>query len=91
MQRLRMTALEMAIPEDALWMFLPGTNEPALHVRCEAFQFPQCTAAHLRIRSRGERRATRRARVPRIRRGYRVHEDHARSWDHFVAPAGPAR
>lgn len=63
MQRLRMTALEMAIPEDALWMFLPESSRPAIPVRHDAFRFRRCTAARLRIRSRVGRRPAWRARA----------------------------
>lgn len=90
MQRLRMTALEMALPDDALWMFLPVTNEPAFPVRREASRFRRCTAGRLRIRARGQRRPTLSSRAQSTRSG-QVHEDNARLPDHFMAPAGPAR
>ena len=83
MQRLHMTALEMAIPEDALWMFLPATSEPSLPVQRELFRLRRCTAARLRIRARGERRPTRSSRVQSIRSG-QVHEDNARRSDHTL-------
>lgn len=91
MQRLRMTALEMALPEDVLWMFLLTTSEPALPVRREAFRFRRCTAARLRIRSRGERRSARRARVRMLRRRCQVPEDRAKPSCHFLAPARAPR
>lgn len=59
MQRLRMTALEMAIPVDALWMFLPESSVPAIPVRRGPSRLKRCTAARLRIRSRRAMRASR--------------------------------
>jgi hypothetical protein len=52
MQRLRMTALEMAIPVDSLWMFLPESSVPSIPVRREPSRLQRCMAARLRIRSR---------------------------------------
>ncbi len=45
---LRMTALEMGIPEHALWMFLPGCERPVRR----AVRLRRCDAARLRMRSR---------------------------------------
>jgi hypothetical protein len=69
MQRLRMTALEMAIPVDALWMFLPESSVPVIPVRREPSRLQRCTAARLRIRSRRAMRASRRVRTLPIPHG----------------------
>jgi hypothetical protein len=66
LQRLRMTALEMAIPLAALWMFLPESVRPAAPAPRQVIQHRRCPAARLRIRSRRARRASQRALAHRI-------------------------
>jgi hypothetical protein len=61
LQRLRMTALEMAIPEEALWMFLPENVRPAIAEPQQTVRRRRCPAARLPIRSRRALRASRRA------------------------------
>jgi hypothetical protein len=66
LQRLRMTALEMAIPVDTLWMFLPESMRPAVPAPRQAAHLRRCPAARLRIRSRRARRASPRTLAHRI-------------------------
>lgn len=90
MQRLRTTALEMAIPVDALWMFLPRSSVPAIPSRREPLRLQRCTAARLRIRSRSGMRASRRVRNsvdPARLIGY-IRAAHVEP-SHVMAAAGP--
>lgn len=68
LHRLRMTASELAIPEDALWMFLPEHLRVMIPARREAVRPRLCTAARLRKRSRRVRVAARRSFAVRIPR-----------------------
>jgi hypothetical protein len=58
LQRLRMTALELALPEDAFWMFLPESVGGMISRRRQAVRLWPCTAARLRKRSRRTRVAS---------------------------------
>jgi len=55
LHRLRLTALELAIPEDSVWMFLPEHLRVMIRRWREAVRPRLCTAARLRKRSRQTR------------------------------------
>lgn len=86
MHRLRMTALEMEIPEKALWMFLPESGDPAILVLREPIRL-QLRRPRLRICSRRSRRRSYRT-LPTSGR-CSTHEDFACVLGPFMAPAGP--